>query len=107
MAEQLRGPFEKFVDSPYYSVYVFEKWVERFKKWIAYQGRYFERRPSPHLHKVPTRSNKVSPGTFQTASSLRHPEKGSFKTTVTQILMTVRGMKITPLLRYPHHYNFA
>jgi len=28
MAEQLRGPFENFVDSPYYSVYVFEKWVE-------------------------------------------------------------------------------
>jgi hypothetical protein len=25
MAEQLRGPFEKFVDSPYYSIYVFEK----------------------------------------------------------------------------------
>jgi hypothetical protein len=24
------------------------------------QGRYFEKRPSPHLHKVPTRSNKVS-----------------------------------------------
>jgi hypothetical protein len=48
MAEQLRGAFEKFVNSPYYSVYVFEKWVERCKKWvecckkcIAYQGRYF------------------------------------------------------------------
>jgi hypothetical protein len=25
MAEQLRGPFEKFVDSPYYSVYVFRE----------------------------------------------------------------------------------
>jgi hypothetical protein len=43
MAEQLRGPFEKFVDSPYYSVYVFEKWVERCKKSIACQGRYFEK----------------------------------------------------------------
>jgi len=31
---------------------------------------------------------------------LRHPEEGSFKTTVTQILTTVRGMKITPLLRH-------
>jgi hypothetical protein len=44
MAEKLRGPFEKFVDSPYYSVYAFEKWVERCKKCIAYQGRYFEKR---------------------------------------------------------------
>jgi hypothetical protein len=42
MAEQLRGPFEKFVDTPYFSAYVFEKWVERCKKCIAYQGRYFE-----------------------------------------------------------------
>jgi hypothetical protein len=38
---------------------------------------------------------------------LRHPEKGSFKTIVTQTLTTVRGMKITPLLRYLHHYNLA
>jgi hypothetical protein len=28
----LRGPFRKFVDSAYYSVYVFEKWMERSKK---------------------------------------------------------------------------
>jgi len=28
-------------------------------------------------------------------------------TTVTQTLMMVRGMKITPLLCYPHHYNWA
>jgi hypothetical protein len=34
--------------------HVLEKWVERCKKCIAYQGRYFEKRPSPHLHKVPT-----------------------------------------------------
>jgi hypothetical protein len=26
-----------------------------------------KKRPSPHLHKVPTRSNKVNPRTFQTA----------------------------------------
>jgi hypothetical protein len=38
---------------------------------------------------------------------LRHPEKGSLKTTVTQTLTTDRGMKITPLLRYPHHHNLA
>jgi len=34
---------------------------------------------------------------------LRHPKKGSFKMTVTQTLMTVRGMKIMPLLHYCHH----
>jgi len=38
---------------------------------------------------------------------LRHPKKGSFKTIITQSFMTVKGMKITPLLRYPHHYNLA
>jgi hypothetical protein len=31
------------------------------------KGRTSKKRPSPHLHKVPTRSNKVSPRTFQTA----------------------------------------
>jgi hypothetical protein len=35
MAKQLRGLFEKFVDSHSYSVYVFEKWVQRCKKSIA------------------------------------------------------------------------
>jgi hypothetical protein len=39
----IRGAFEKFMGSPYYSVYVSEKWVERFKKCIACQGRYFEK----------------------------------------------------------------
>jgi hypothetical protein len=43
MAEQLRGPFEKFVDSPYYFVYIFEEWVEPRKKCIACQERYFEK----------------------------------------------------------------
>jgi hypothetical protein len=46
--------------------HVLEKWVERCNKCIVCQGKYFETRPSPHLHKVPTRSNKVSPRTFQT-----------------------------------------
>jgi hypothetical protein len=32
MEEQQGGPFEKFVDSPYYSIYDFETWVERCKK---------------------------------------------------------------------------
>jgi hypothetical protein len=58
MVELLQGPFEKFVDSPYYSVYVFEKWVERCKKCIACRERYFEKSPSPHLRKVPTRSSE-------------------------------------------------
>jgi hypothetical protein len=43
MAEQLGGLFGKFVDSPYYSFYVSEKWVERCEKCIACQGRYFEK----------------------------------------------------------------
>jgi hypothetical protein len=43
MAAQLGGPFEKFVDSPHYSIYVFEKGVEHCKKCIACQGRYFEK----------------------------------------------------------------
>jgi hypothetical protein len=42
MTEQLRGPFEKFVDSPHYSLYVFDKCVESYKKCIACQGMYFE-----------------------------------------------------------------
>jgi hypothetical protein len=31
------------------------------------KGGTSKKRPSPHLHKVPTRSNKVSPRTYQTA----------------------------------------
>jgi hypothetical protein len=31
------------------------------------KGGTSKKRPSPHLYKVPTRSNKVSPRTFQTA----------------------------------------
>jgi hypothetical protein len=47
--------------------HVFEKWVERCKKCITCQGRYFEKRPSPHLYEAQTWSNKVSPRTLQTA----------------------------------------
>jgi hypothetical protein len=43
--------------------HVLENWVERCKKCIACQGRYFEKRPSPHLQKVPT----WSPRTLQSA----------------------------------------
>jgi hypothetical protein len=38
---------------------------------------------------------------FKRSTLLRHPKKGSFKTTVTKTLTTVRGIKIKPLLRYP------
>jgi hypothetical protein len=31
------------------------------------KGSISKKRPLPHLYKVPTRSNKVSPHTFQTA----------------------------------------
>jgi hypothetical protein len=56
MAEKLRGPFEKFVDSPH-----------------------SKKRPSPHLHKVPTRSNKAGSRTFQTALVVTSPSwKGLF-----------------------------
>jgi hypothetical protein len=43
MAEELRGPSEKFVESPYDSVYVLEKWVACCKKFLACQERYFEK----------------------------------------------------------------
>jgi hypothetical protein len=107
MAEQLRRPFEKFVDSPYYSVYVFEKWVERCEKCIACQGRYFEKEtvtaPPEFRLGVIRRVHEL----FKRPSLLRRPEKGSFKMTINETLTTVRRMKITALLRYPHHYNLA
>jgi hypothetical protein len=37
------GRLKKFVDLLYYSVYVFEEWVEYFKKCIACHGRYFKK----------------------------------------------------------------
>jgi hypothetical protein len=52
MAKQLRGPFKKFVDKPYYSVYVFEKWVERCNKGIACQGRYFGKETVTALQQI-------------------------------------------------------
>jgi len=56
---------------------------------------------APPTSRERKRNNKVSPLIFQTALMLHHPKNGSFKTTVTEILTTVRGMKIAPLLRYP------
>jgi hypothetical protein len=37
------------------------------------KGGISKKRPSPHLHKVPTRSNKVSPRAFQTAFVVAPP----------------------------------
>jgi hypothetical protein len=81
-----RGSFAKSVDSRY------SEWelcggavTVSFSKYLPWQAMHFfkrsthfgsaslakggasEKRPSPHLHKVPTQSNKVSPRTFQTA----------------------------------------
>jgi hypothetical protein len=36
------------------------------------KGGTSKKRPSPHLHKVPTRSNKISPRTLQTALVISH-----------------------------------
>jgi hypothetical protein len=47
--------------------HVFEKWIERHKKGIACQGRYFEKQTVTAPPEVPTRSNKVSPRILQTA----------------------------------------
>jgi hypothetical protein len=47
--------------------HVFEKWVERCKSASLAKGGTSRNRPSPHLHKVSTRSNKASPRTLQTA----------------------------------------
>jgi hypothetical protein len=109
MAEELRRPFEKFMDSPYYSIYIFEKWVERCKKCFACQERYFEKGTVTAPPSCDS-GNKVSPRTFQMTLVVAPPSQkkgGSFKMTVTQTLTTVRGMKITPLLRYPHQYNLV
>jgi hypothetical protein len=42
------------------------EWSVVRNSWLA-KGRTSKKRPSPHLHKVPTRSNKLSPRTLQTA----------------------------------------
>jgi hypothetical protein len=42
------------------------------------KGGTSKKRPSPHLHKVPTLSNKVRPRTFQTALVIASPSKEGF-----------------------------
>jgi hypothetical protein len=71
--------------------------VERCKKCIACQGRYFEKET---ITASPQSSTNFSNGP-RSSSAILKKKKGSFKTTVTHTLTTVRGMKITPLLRYP------
>jgi hypothetical protein len=73
MAEQLRGPFEKFVDSPHYS----ESEIcggavtVSFSKYLSWQGMNFlQRSTTSRKHK---RSNKVCPRTFQTAFVVATP----------------------------------
>jgi hypothetical protein len=92
----LRDPFEKFVDSPYYpeyelrggavtvslsmylpwqAIHFLQRSTDTFLRsgWSVVgsgslaKGGTSKKRPSPHLQKVPTRSNKVSPRTLQTA----------------------------------------
>jgi hypothetical protein len=46
--------------------HVFEKWVERCKKCVACQARYFEKETVTAPPQVAARSNKLSPLTFQT-----------------------------------------
>jgi hypothetical protein len=78
--------------------------VERCKKCIACQGRYFEKkRPSPNLHTVPTRSNKVSPRTFQTDLVYGKPPASpvvlvSFRTGTFLIVGSPRSPYLTPLM---------
>jgi hypothetical protein len=66
MAKQLRGPFEKFVDSPYYSESELcgGAVTTSFSKYLPWQAMHFLQR-STHFWKR-RRSNKVNPRTFQT-----------------------------------------
>jgi hypothetical protein len=68
MAEQLRGPFEKVV-THLITPFTFSRsgWSV-VRSASAAKGGTSKKRPSPHLHKVPTRSNKASPRTFQRPS---------------------------------------
>jgi len=46
--------------------------VERRKKCIAYQGRYFEKETVTAPPQSSTRSNKVSPRTLQAVFTIQH-----------------------------------
>jgi hypothetical protein len=65
MKRELRG--KKFRSAQRLQ-HIFEKWAERRKKNASLaKGDTSKKRPSSHLHKVPTRNNKVNPRTLQTA----------------------------------------
>jgi hypothetical protein len=65
--------------------HVFENQVERFKKCIACQGRYFEKKTVTEPPRVPNRSNKVSPRNFQMASYLGFLIQEIFYTRIDEI----------------------
>jgi hypothetical protein len=46
-----------------------------------------KKRPSPHLHKVPTRSNKMNPRTFQTALVQRHNSISGYTDTLCYVMI--------------------
>jgi hypothetical protein len=77
MAEQLRGLFEKFVDSPYSFTFSRSGWSVVRSASLA-KGGTSKKRPLPHLHNVPTRINKVNPRTFQTPFVVSSPSKKGF-----------------------------
>jgi hypothetical protein len=59
------------------------------------KGGTSKKRPSPHLHNVPTRSNKVSPRTLQTAFiPERSSSNGNWKLTRTESSCFVPGFAI-------------
>jgi hypothetical protein len=82
---EVRGPFEKFVD-----------WQQCAAVMLLCLPLYNNGKLPP-VHELFKRLSWL----------LCHPKKGSFKMTITQPLTTVRGMKITLLLCYPHHYNLV
>jgi hypothetical protein len=87
MAEQLRGPFEKFVDSP-----------------CSKKG------PSPHLHKVATESNKVRTHDRNSNSNDGYRDEDHATTTFhppLQLGVTVTASLCIPLAHCRQSTNFA
>jgi hypothetical protein len=69
--------------------------------WSVVRGALFtkggtsKKRPSPHLHKVPTRSNKVSPRTLQTALVFRYISSGIFWFSIIKLRLSRSSHPIT------------
>jgi hypothetical protein len=68
MQEQLRGGHLKSSCTHLITPFTFSRsgWSVVRNSSLA-KGGASKKRPSPHLHKAPARSSKVSPRTFQTA----------------------------------------